>query len=62
MRAAYGSLVLDAVVYSPRVKESMTARVPLVVFDQGAVAAAAYTALAEVVLTQAPVLQAGGSA
>jgi len=62
MRDAYSSLVRDPVAYSPRVKESMAARMPLVTFDTGAVAAPAYRALADFVLGQAPALLARGGA
>lgn len=46
MVATYADLVCDPVPYSPRVKESITARLPLVAYDPKAAAADAYRSLA----------------
>jgi len=51
MEAAYGPLLRDPVAYSPRVKESMTGRMPLVSYDPKSPAASAYRSLATFVLS-----------
>jgi len=61
MAVTYGDLVREPVVYSPRVKESMSARMPLVDFDPKAAAADAYRALASFVLAEAATLVPSGS-
>ncbi len=60
MAATYGALVRPPVAYSPRVKESMSARMPLVDFDPKATAADAYRSLAAFVLQEAATLAATG--
>lgn len=50
MRQVYGELVRDPVAYSPRVKESMSGQMPLVMYDPRTPAAEAYRALAAFVL------------
>ena len=61
IQGAYGSLVRDPVTYSPRVKESIAARVPLVAYDAKAPAADAYRSLAAFVLDAARQPATGGS-
>jgi chromosome partitioning protein len=53
LRESFGDLVSEPVPYSPRVRESLIAREPLVVYDPTSSAAAAYTALAEKLLGEA---------
>jgi len=60
IQGAYGALVRDPVAYSPRVKESMAARVPLVAYDAKTPAAEAYRLLAGFVLNAASQPAVGG--
>lgn len=46
LRAAYGDLVTDPVPYSPRVREALAARTPMVDYEPSAPATQAYRALA----------------
>jgi chromosome partitioning protein len=48
----FGALVCEAIPYSPRVRESLAARLPLVLYDDKAKATQAYVALARHVLAQ----------
>lgn len=47
---AYGDLVVDAVPYSPRVREALAARQPMVDYEPHAPAAQAYIALAKKIM------------
>ena len=61
IQEVYGALVRDPVAYSPRVKESIAARVPLVTYDAKAPAAGAYRSLAVFVQDTARQPVPGGS-
>lgn len=52
LRRTFGDLVCEPIPYSPRVRESLVARLPLVMFDTEARATHAYRALADHILAQ----------
>ena len=47
LRQSFGELVTDPVPYSPRVRESLVVREPLIIYDPTSPAAVAYVALAD---------------
>jgi chromosome partitioning protein len=61
IQTGYGALVRDPVAYSPRIKESMATRVPLVSYDPKTPAAEAYRSLAAFIVDAARQSPGGGS-